>query len=521
MEEDHKILIILEIPFLATAHAMIDVFNKKISFEVGNETITFDIKKPMKFSTPKDDTCLSIYMVDVAVLDHVQEILPSDPLDSFLSEPILKYLQGRVINLWGDESDEIEHNLDESNTSRLSSNQDNWEPNDFIKPTLFAASTREAEAQIPKLKELPYHLEYAFLDDNQEFPIIISSLLSHQEKESLLQVLSKHKAALAWKVADIKGISPSRCTHKILMEDDFKPVAFNVLKDKLTTAPVIVAPNWNLDFILMCDASDYAVGVVLGQRIDKNKQDAKPRLIRWVLLLQEFTIEIKDKKGTKNLGADHLSKLENPGLGKLNEEAIHDSFPDEHLMAIHVREAENDPWYADYANFLVLKIMPHGLTYHLRKKLLSDIKHYIWDDPYLFKSCPDGIIRRCVFGKELREILEHCHMGPVGGHYGAGITTRKVFESGFYSPTIFKDDARYVCECAACQRVGNISSSNQMPLNNILVGEVFDIWGIDFMRPFPSSQNNKYILVAVDYVSKWVEAEALPTNDARVVVKFL
>ncbi|GJS27084.1 hypothetical protein Tco_0487704 [Tanacetum coccineum] len=194
MEEDHKILIILGRPFLATAHAMIDVFNKKISFKIGNETINFDIEKSMKFSTPEDDTCLSIDMVDVAVTDHVQNILPSYPLDSFLFESIIIYQQSKVVNLWGDEGDKIEHNLDESNTSRLSSNSDNWESNDFTKLTLFTA-TREAEAQIPKLKELPSHLEYAFLDDNQEFPVIISSLLSSQEKESLLQ-----------------------------MEDDFKPV---------------------------------------------------------------------------------------------------------------------------------------------------------------------------------------------------------------------------------------------------------------------------------------------------------
>ncbi|GKA92984.1 reverse transcriptase domain-containing protein [Tanacetum coccineum] len=135
------------------------------------------------------------------------------------------------------------------------------------------------------------------------------------------------------------------------------------------------------------------------------------------------------------------------------------------------------------------------MTHHLRKKFLSDIKKYIWDDPYLFKSCPDGIVRRCVVGKELHEILEHCHTGPTGGHYGADITARKVFESGFYWPTIFKDSAMYVRECDACQREGNISARNQMPLTNILV--------------------------TVDYVSKWVEAEALPTNDARVVVKFL
>ncbi|GJT79088.1 reverse transcriptase domain-containing protein [Tanacetum coccineum] len=199
--------------------------------------------------------------------------------------------------------------------------------------------------------------------------------------------------------------------------------AFNILKNKLTSAPV---PDWNLDFELMCDASDYVVGAVLGQRIDKKFSpiyyasktmndvqehytttekellDAKPSLIRWVLFLQEFTIEIKDKKGTENLVADHLSRLENPDLETLNEDAIRDSFPDEHLMAVQ-----------------------------------------IWDDPYLFKSCPDGIIRRCVFGKELQEILEHGHTGPTRGHYGADITARKVFESRFYWRTIFRDVTRF------------------------------------------------------------------------------
>ncbi|GKD11892.1 reverse transcriptase domain-containing protein [Tanacetum coccineum] len=220
-----------------------------------------------------------------------------------------------------------------------------------------------------------------------------------------------------------------------------------------------------------------------------SKQDAKPRLIRWVLLLQEFTIKIKHKKGTENLAADHLSRLENLNLETLNEEAIRDSFPDEYLMAVHVKETNEDPWYADYANFLVSRII--------------------------------SIIRRCVFGKEMQEILKHCHMRPTGRHYGADITARKIFKFRFYWPTIFKDAARYIRNCDACQRAGNISSRNQMPLTNIIVSEVFDIWGIDFMRPFPSSRNNKYILVVVDYVSKWVESKALPTNDAWVVVKFL
>ncbi|GJU77726.1 reverse transcriptase domain-containing protein [Tanacetum coccineum] len=101
------------------------------------------------------------------------------------------------------------------------------------------------------------------------------------------------------------------------------------------------------------------------------------------------------------------------------------------------------------------------------------------------------------------------------------ITGRKVYESGFYWPSIFKDAKDYVMRCDACQRSGNISSRSEMPQNNIQVCDVFDIWGLDFMGPFPNSKGNKYILVAVDYVSKWVEAQALPTNDARVVIRFL
>ncbi|GKC57002.1 hypothetical protein Tco_1084600, partial [Tanacetum coccineum] len=194
MKEDHKIPIILGRLFLATAHATIDVFNKKISFKVGNETITFDIEKSMKFSTPEDDECLSVELIDNVVSDLVKEILPLSTLDSFLFEPILNYQQKINSNLWEEEEDDLE-DLDKSG---LPSYPDIWEP---IRPTLFSSNSIEAEKQPPKLKELPSHLEYAFLNNNEEFP-----------------------ATLAWKVADIKGISPSFCTHKILMEDNLKPV---------------------------------------------------------------------------------------------------------------------------------------------------------------------------------------------------------------------------------------------------------------------------------------------------------
>nr|GFA98241.1 reverse transcriptase domain-containing protein [Tanacetum cinerariifolium] len=92
---------------------------------------------------------------------------------------------------------------------------------------------------------------------------------------------------------------------------------------------------------------------------------------------------------------------------------------------------------------------------------------------------------------------------------------------GFYWPTIYKDAFELVKRCDSYRRQGKISQKDEMPQNSIQICEIFDMWGINFMGPFPSSKGNKYILVAVDYLSKWVEAKALPTNDARVVVKFL
>ncbi|GJS79103.1 reverse transcriptase domain-containing protein [Tanacetum coccineum] len=110
---------------------------------------------------------------------------------------------------------------------------------------------------------------------------------------------------------------------------------------------------------------------------------------------------------------------------------------------------------------------------------------------------------------------------PPGAIIVPNIYARKVFDAGFFWPTIYRDAHTMIKSCDTCQRQGKISQRDEMPQNAIQVCEIFDVWGIDFMGPFPSSRGNKYILVAVDYLSKWVEAKALPTNDARVVVKFL
>ncbi|GJU26729.1 reverse transcriptase domain-containing protein [Tanacetum coccineum] len=341
-------------------------------------------------------------------------------------------------------------------------------------------------------------------------------------------------------------------------------LAFQTLKKKLTEAPILIAPNWDQPFEIMCDASDYAIGAVLGQRIEKhfrpihyasktmteaesnytttekemlavvyafekfrsylimnksvvytdhsalkylfNKKDAKARLLRWVLLLYE---------------ADHLSRLENPYENVFDPKEINETFPLETLNTVTFHDNQSTPWFADIANYHAGNFLIRGMSTQQKRKFFKDVKHYFWDDPYLFRTCADQIIRRCVFGQEALEILKACHEGPTGGHHSANITARKVFDAGFFWPTIYKDAYELIKSCDACQRQGKISHRDEMPQNAIQVCEIFDVWGIDFMGPFPSSRGNKYILVAVDYLSKWVEAKALPTNDARVVVKFL
>ncbi|GKD16687.1 reverse transcriptase domain-containing protein, partial [Tanacetum coccineum] len=120
--------------------------------------------------------------------------------------------------------------------------------------------------------------------------------------------------------------------------------------------------------------------------------------------------------------------------------------------------------------------MPKEMTYQQKNKFFSDLKNYFWEDPYLFKVCSDGMIRHCVSGPETRTILDQCHHGPTSGHYEPSTTAKKVLDSGFYWPTIIKEAHTLVLLCEACQKSGNISKCDEMPLNSIQVYEVFDIW---------------------------------------------
>ncbi|GKA98776.1 reverse transcriptase domain-containing protein [Tanacetum coccineum] len=125
-----------------------------------------------------------------------------------------------------------------------------------------------------------------------------------------------------------------------------------------------------------------------------NKKDAKARLLRWVLLLQEFDFKVIDTKGAENYAADHLSRLENPYENVFDPKEINETFPLETLNTVTSHDNQNTPWFADIANYHAGNFLIKGMSTQQKRKFFKDIKHYFWDDPYLFRTCADQIIRK-------------------------------------------------------------------------------------------------------------------------------
>ncbi|GJZ45631.1 hypothetical protein Tco_0593227 [Tanacetum coccineum] len=485
---------------------VIRVKQKQLNLGVGTEGMIFNIDSAMKHSYSNDDTCFSIDVID--------EILEEDFDDLFdEGRKILHSIEGTHLK------EEIFSEFDEfitMTTDKNSESESDTEEPPFEKITINTDYKIKTSLEEPptdlELKPLPDNLEYVFLEEPSFLPVIISSRLSTQNKSKLVSVLKKHKEAFAWKTTDIPGICPSFCKHKIQLLDDKKPVVQKqrrlnpnmqeVVKkeivklldtgiiypiadspwvspihcvpkkggitvvtnenDELVPTRTVTGwrvcidyrklneatakdhfplpfmdqiPNWNLLFERMCDASDFAVGAVL-----------------------EFDIEIKDRKGTENVATDHLSRIENDESSDDSE--VDDNFPGEALMEINTKD---EPWFTDFANYLVADIIPKGMTYQQKNKFFSDLKHYLWEEPYIFKVYSDGMIKRCVSESETQTILDQCHHGPTGGHYRPNITAKKVLDSGFYWQAIIKEAHTLFQLCEACQKTGNISKRDEMP----------------------------------------------------------
>ncbi|RVW90421.1 Pro-Pol polyprotein [Vitis vinifera] len=371
------------------------------------------------------------------------------------------------------------------------------------------------------------YLKYAYLEEDEKCPVVVSSNLTSDQEDSLLGVLRKCKKAIGWQISDLKGISPLlvgephpsspkksgitviqnekgeevstrptsgwrvcidyRRLNSVTRKDHFPLPFMDQVLERVSGHPfycfLMENALWlcnapatfqrcmlsifsdmveRIMEVFMDDITVYGRSSIVvftdhsALKYLLTKQDAKARLIRWILLLQEFNLQIRDKKGVENVVADHLSRLV----------IAHDS---------HV---------------------PSEWSAQDKRHFFAKIHAYYWEEPFLFKYCADQIIRKCVPEQEQSGILSHCHDSACGGHFASQKTAMKVIQSGFWWPSLFKD-AHSMCKgCDRCQR-------------------------LDFMGPFPMSFGHSYILVGVDYVSKWVEAIPCRSNDHKVVLKFL
>ncbi|KAK8708347.1 hypothetical protein V6N13_059389 [Hibiscus sabdariffa] len=310
-----------------------------------------------------------------------------------------------------------------------------------------------------------------FMDDFSVSGDNFDSCLGNLAK--VLKRCEESDLVLNWEKCHFMVTEGTVLGHKISKQGDRK------LKKRLISAPIVVPQDWTSPFELMCDASDYAMGAALGQRrgnlfhvidyasrtlndaqinyttteklldvvfaFDKfrsylirtkvvvhidhsaikylvTKKDAKPILIRWILLLQEFDLEIRDRKGMENQIDGHLSRQDNQ-LDCERKIEINDNFPDEKILY-----ATSIPWYTDIMNFLVSGVLPHELSSQGRKKFKHDASFYFWDEPYLFKQCADQLLRRCIPKEEQNHILFYCHTSICGGLFGGAITVAKVLQ---------------------------------------------------------------------------------------------
>ncbi|GJR97380.1 hypothetical protein Tco_0269554 [Tanacetum coccineum] len=345
MYEDSKVPLILGRPFLSTSRCLVDVYKKEMTLRVDDEDVIFYINKSIKYSPKQNDTLYYIGTIEPLIEENIQGNYEEDLFD-------INFIGGEDMNMSNEEVlEELEYLLDNDPSSRSNKEEE------IICGTRGKPKTSFEEPPVLELKDGPPHLKYDFLERKSKLHVIISSDLTEIDKEKLIKVLKANKEAIACKISNIKGINPSYCTHKILPVDEYKPV------------------------------------VQQQRRINPKVQDVvKKEVIK--LLDAEFDIEIKDKSGAENVVADHLSRLENPHMKKLNESDINDRFLHDSLM--YADGNDEHLWFADIANYLVGATLLKGMSYQQKKKLFVDIKYYLWEDPYLFRVGPNKVIRRCV-----------------------------------------------------------------------------------------------------------------------------
>nr|GEY55503.1 reverse transcriptase domain-containing protein [Tanacetum cinerariifolium] len=493
-DADPRVPLILERSFLKTKRALIDVFEGELTLRVGKEAITFNLDQTSRYSANYNDmTANRIDVIDMACEEG----------DILLEEAFLN-----------------------DDPSLPPPNQGNYLPHVQKELKICEAKSDKSSIDEPiefELKDLPPHLEYAFLEDDDKFPVIIAKDLSVEEKTALIredfepavqhqrrvnpkihdviknEVLKLLDAGLIYPISDSPWVSP---VHYVPKKGGFTVVENE--ENELISTRLVTGWRVCIDYQKLNEATrqDQFPLSFMDQMLERLAGNwRKPHSLVHTERLLIVACLLGYAMHQTRFREKMLKRCEDTNLC-LNWEKSHFMVKEGIVLGHKISKNRIE---VDKAKFDVIAKLPHPTTV---KGIRSFLGHA-------------GFYRRCVHGQEAIDILKACHYGPTGGHHGPNYTAKKVFDSGLYWPTIYRDAQDLVKTCDICKRQGKISQRDEMPQNSIQVCKIFDAWGIDFIGPFLSSRWNKYILVAVDYLSKWVEAKALLTNDARVVCKFL
>ncbi|GJX13838.1 reverse transcriptase domain-containing protein [Tanacetum coccineum] len=428
-DTDPRVPLILRRSFLKTGCALIDVYEGELTLHVRKEAVTFNLDQTSRYSSNYDDmTANGIDVIEMACEEYSQEVLgfsdviasgnPTpyyDPIVStssptltpfgdsdFLSRgsPMPSSLLKRIQLHRKFDHSSYDHKGDILLLKHFLNDDPNMTPSHHeimaeIRKELKVCEAKTDKSSIDeppevKLKDLPTHLEYAFLEGDNKLPVIIAKDLSVEEKSALIKVLKSRKRAIAWKLSDIKGLPVILYSHNSYgrglqtggstpktgavlgqrHEKHFRPIHYasktlNEAKSHYTTTEkemlaVVYAFEKFWSYFILNKSIVYTDHSALKYLF--TKKDSKARLLRWVLLFQEFRFKVIDTKGAENLAADHLSRLENPYENMLDPKEINETFPLETLNMVTFRGDSSTPWFADYANYHAGNFIVKGMS---------------------------------------------------------------------------------------------------------------------------------------------------------------
>nr|GEW12733.1 reverse transcriptase domain-containing protein [Tanacetum cinerariifolium] len=512
--------------FLKTGRALIDVFKGKLILRVGKEAISFNLYQTSRYSANYNDKMANrIDVIDMACEEYLQEVLgfsdmiasgnPTPYYDSIVSTTSLTLTPFRNSDFLLEEVDAFLAIEDDPPSSEVDQSYVNTEGD-----ILLLESFLNDDPLLPPLNHGNYlpevHKELKICEAKSDNLQLIN--LQMLNSKTYLPISNTHFWKVTISFQEISGKSvllfsrrfpgylqipiDPKDREKTTFTCRYRTFAYRRMPFGLCNAPDTFQRCMMAIFHDMIEKTmEVFIDVFLV--FENSFQTCIFHLEKMLKRCEDTNLCLNWEKSyfmvTEGIVLSHKISKERIEVDKVKVEVI--------IKLPHPTTVKG--------NFVV-----KGMSSQQKSKFFKDVKHYFWDDPFLFKIYVDQVIRKCVHGQEAIDILKACHYGPIGGHHGPNYTDKNVFDLGFYWPIIYRDAHDLVKNYDVCQRQGKISQRDEMPQNSIQVCEIFDVWGIDFTGPFLSSRGNKYILVAVDYLSKWVEAKVLPTNDTQVVCKF-